>query len=119
MEKVEEKQGKMEEKERKSVYLFQNGGCSFVKVRNNLFRAEMIKSVRVEGNSLKFYLVEQMYARVEFDSQEKASECWQSLQRSLGMKRSARVAERGVEEMASGTEANEKKGSWWRRFFKS
>lgn len=57
--------------------------CRFVRIKNNLFRVAAIKSVRIEGLSLKVFLVEEMYARVEFDSAEKAWACWESLTREM------------------------------------
>ena len=53
--------------------------CRFVRIKNNLFRVAAIKSVRIEGVSLKVFLLEEMYARVEFDTAEKAWACWESL----------------------------------------
>lgn len=75
--------------------------CRFVRIKNNLFRVAAIKSVRIEGVSLKVFLLEEMYARVEFDTAEKARACWESLTREMCAGR-----RRGHEESeASGTEA--------------
>ncbi len=75
--------------------------CRFVRIKNNLFRVAAIKSVRIEGLSLKVFLVEEMYARVTFDTAEKAWACWESLTRELCAGR-----RRGHEESeAPGTEA--------------
>lgn len=57
--------------------------CRFVRIKNNLFRVAAIKSVRIEGLSLKVFLVEEMYARVTFDTVEKARACWESLTREM------------------------------------
>ena len=57
--------------------------CRFVRIKNNLFRVAAIKSVRIEGLSLKVFLVEEMYARVTFDTAEKARACWESLTREM------------------------------------
>lgn len=75
--------------------------CRFVRIKNNLFRVAAIKSVRIEGVSLKVFLLEEMYARVEFDTAEKAWACWESLTREMCASRG-----RGHEESeAPGTEA--------------
>lgn len=75
--------------------------CRFVRIKNNLFRVAAIKSIRIEGVSLKVFLLEEMYARVEFDTAEKAWACWESLTRELCAGR-----RRGREESeAPGTEA--------------
>lgn len=57
--------------------------CRFVRIKNNLFRVAAIKSIRIEGVSLKVFLLEEMYARVEFDTAEKAWACWESLTREM------------------------------------
>lgn len=57
--------------------------CRFVRIKNNLFRVAAIKSVRIEGVSLKVFLVEEMYARVTFETAEKARACWESLTREM------------------------------------
>lgn len=57
--------------------------CRFVRIKNNLFRVAAIKSVRIEGLSLKVFLVEERYARVTFDTVEKARACWESLTREM------------------------------------
>lgn len=75
--------------------------CRFVRIKNNLFRVAAIKSIRIEGVSLKVFLLEEMYARVEFDTAEKAWACWESLTREMCAGR-----RRGHEESeAPGTEA--------------
>lgn len=57
--------------------------CRFVRIKNNLFRVAAIKSIRIEGVSLKVFLVEEMYARVTFDTAEQARACWDSLTREM------------------------------------
>ena len=57
--------------------------CRFVRIKNNMFRVAAIKSVRIEGVSLKVFLMEEMYARVTFETPEKAWACWESLTREM------------------------------------
>lgn len=70
-------------KPRKFGAVVDGADCRFVRIKNNMFRVAAIKSVRIEGVSLKVFLLEEMYARVTFDTPEKAWACWESLTREM------------------------------------
>ena len=114
--------------------MIKGADCRFVRVKNNLFRVEAIKSIRIEGPSLKVFLIEEMYAKVTFDTPEKAWACWEYLTREMCASRNARPSmerarsaeatdgakenEQGDAEQDTGTDEETKKGlnrlAWWR-----
>lgn len=55
----------------------------FIRLKNNLFQASEIKNLRLDGRSIRVFMTESLYARVEYDDEVKAREIFEGVCKRL------------------------------------
>lgn len=59
------------------------GGAAFVRLRNNLFNVETVKSLRLDGSSVCVFMAGGLDARVEYESDADARRVFKAVARLL------------------------------------
>lgn len=55
----------------------------FIRLKNNLFQAGEIKNLRLDGRSIRVFMTESLYARVEYEDEVKAKAIFDGVSKRL------------------------------------